>query len=72
MAQKISLDGIEYDLDQLSTGAREQLASLQYVTGQLQEATNMQALLTKAKNAYVAELKAEMVQARTGFLFDDD
>lgn len=72
MSQKITLDGVEYDLDAMSDAARGQLASLQYVTEQMQEAINMQALLTKAKNAYVAELKAEMVQSRAGFLFDDD
>ena len=40
------------------------------------ELTNQQALLTKAKNAYIADLKMEIVQGRTGVdlgaLFSDD
>jgi len=31
----------------------------------------MQALLTKARNAYIADLKLEMVQGRSGMRFSD-
>jgi hypothetical protein len=43
---------------------------------QVQALSNQQALLTKAKNAYIADLKSEIVQGRTGVdlgaLFSDD
>jgi len=43
---------------------------------QVQALSNQKALLTKAKNAYIANLKSEIVQGRTGVdlgaLFSDD
>ena len=76
MSQKISLDDTEYDLASLSDEGRKVLVAYQHATESLQDAINMQALLTRAKNSYVAELKSEMVKGKTGVdlgaLFDDD
>ena len=58
-----------------SEEGRRTLALYQYATTQLQEAENRMALLTKARNAYIADLKNEIIEGRTGVdlgaLFDD-
>lgn len=72
MAQKIKLDDKEYDLEGISDTAKDQLASLQFATQRIQELTNMQALLQRAKNSYVDSIKQEMIADKAGFLFGDD
>jgi hypothetical protein len=72
MAQKIKLEDKEYDVDSLSEGARAKLASLQFTTQKIQELTNMQALLQRAKNSYIETLKREMLSSKAGFLLQDD
>ncbi|EDM69398.1 hypothetical protein RAZWK3B_11687 [Roseobacter sp. AzwK-3b] len=45
------------------------------MTSQLQEAQNLHAVLTKARHAYIADLKNEIVKGKSGVdlsaLFDD-
>ena len=72
MTQKLKLDDKEYDINELSEGARAQLTSLQFVDEKLMELKNMQALLQRAKNSYVEGLKKEMISGKAGFLFGDD
>ncbi|TCP61076.1 hypothetical protein EV663_10622 [Rhodovulum bhavnagarense] len=62
----LRLDGKDYDLSTLSAQGREALAAYQHATAQMQHAQKMQALLIRAKNAYVEDLKAEIVQGKTG------
>jgi len=72
MSKKIKLDGEEYLLEDLSDQAQAALKSLQFVTTRVQELTNMQALLQRAKNSYVDSLKKEMLSSKGGFLLGDD
>ena len=72
MTQKLKLDDKEYDISDLSEGARAQLTSLHFVDEKLMELKNMQALLQRAKNSYVEGLKKEMISGKAGFLFGDD
>lgn len=72
MAQKIKLEDKEYDVDSLSEAARAKLASLQFTTEKIQELTNMQALLQRAKNSYIETLKREMLSSKAGILLQDD
>ena len=72
MGQKIKLDDNDYDVENLSDKARATLASLQFATTRMQELTNMQALLQRAKNSYMESLKKEMLSSKSGFLFNDD
>ena len=72
MAKKIKLDGKEYETENLSETAKSQLASLQFVTQRLQELTNMQAILQRAKNSYIDSLKQEMIADKAWFLLGDD
>lgn len=76
MSQRFRIDGVEYDTESLSQEGRDLLARLTFTRLTLQELSNQQALLTKAKNAYIADLKSEIIQGRTGVdlgaLFSDD
>ena len=72
MGQKVKLDDKEYDVESLSDQARATLVSLNFTTARIQELSNMQALLQRAKNSYVDSLKREMLSNKSGFLFGDD
>ena len=76
MSQRFRIDGVEYATDVLSQEGRDLVARLTFARLTLQELNNQQALLTKAKNAYIADLKSEIVQGRTGVdlgeMFSDD
>ena len=75
MAKTLRLGEKDYDVSVLSEEGRRTLALYQHATKQLQEAENRMALLTKARNAYIADLKTEIIEGRTGVdlgaLFDD-
>lgn len=75
MAGTLRLDGKEYDVSLLSEQGRQHLIAYQHASRQIAETENMMALLTKARNAYIADLKNEMIQGKTGIdlgsLFDD-
>ena len=76
MSQRFRIDGVEYDTAGLSQEGRDIVARLTFARQAHQELSNRFALLTKAKNAYIADLKMEIVQGRTGVdlgaLFSDD
>ena len=75
MAKALRAGEKDYDVSVLSEEGRRTLALYQHATTQLQEAENRMALLTKARNAYIADLKNEIIEGRTGVdlgaLFDD-
>ena len=66
MSQKINIDGVEYDFESLSPEAKAILEKLQHTDTQIQDNKNLSALLTRAKNSYVHELKREMIEGRSG------
>ena len=66
MKQRLRLDGVDHDVDLLSAEARQILERLRFVEQRLQELHNQQAMLTKAKNAYIADLKGELPQPSSG------
>lgn len=76
MTKRLRIEDVEYDIEQLSQEGRDLCERLNFTQFTLQELNNMLALLTKAKNAYIADLKTEIVKARTGVdlgaLFSDD
>ena len=76
MSQGFRIDGVEYGTEGLSKEGMELLEQLKFTRYMLNELNNQQALLTKAKNGYIADLKTEIVQGRTGVdlsdLFSDD
>jgi hypothetical protein len=62
----LRLEGVDYDLSKASDEARALVARLQSLGNLIEEKSNLRALLTKAKNAYIAELKAEIIKNKTG------
>ena len=69
---KIQIDGVEYDSENFSEQAKKLISQIQKITARIQEAQNMSAILTKAKKAYIADLKTEMLSAKAGLLFDNE
>lgn len=69
---RIKLDDSEYDLSELSETANRLVIELRNLDAELQNKINMQAILNKAKNAYVADLKSEMITQKSGFDFLED
>ena len=57
---KITVDGIEYNTEDLSDNGKAQLASLQFLEVQLNKLKSEIAVYQTAKNAYVTALKVEL------------
>lgn len=74
--QILRLDGEDYDLSKASDEAKAIVARLQHLDRLFEEKSNLMALLTKAKNAYIADLKTEIIKEKTGVdlssLFDEE
>ena len=76
MTKRFRIESVEYDIEQLSQQGRDLCEHLNFTLSSLQELNNMLAVLSKAKNAYISDLKTEIVRGRTGVdlgaLFSDD
>lgn len=59
-AKKITIDDVEYSLDELSDNAMAQLTSIQFVDAQLQQLNNEWAVSDTARIGYTNALKAEL------------
>tara|TARA_B100000965_G_scaffold356230_1_gene334062 strand:+ start:504 stop:689 length:186 start_codon:yes stop_codon:yes gene_type:complete len=57
---KVTIDGKEYDSDNLSDNAKAQLNSLNYIKTELQKLENHAAILRTAQAAYSNALKSEL------------
>lgn len=57
---KITVDGIEYNTEELSDNGKAQLASLQFLEVQMNKLQSEIAVYQTARNSYVAALKAEL------------
>ena len=72
----LRFDGVDYDLSQASDEAKALVVKVKNVDRLVEEKTNLMALLTKAKNAYIADLKTEIIKNKTGVdlstLFDEE
>lgn len=60
--QKITIDDVEYNLDDLSDKAKEQLANIQFVNAQLQQLNNELAVSDTARIGYTNALKSELAK----------
>lgn len=69
---KIQLDGVDFEVEELTVDAKRLLGQIQSITTRIQETQNMSAILTKAKRAYIADLKNEMLSSKAGLFFDDE
>ena len=71
MAQKIKIDNYEYDIDNLSATAQKVVEQLRGLDQVINEKNNISALLVRAKKAYIADLKSEMLSRKAGFDFSE-
>ncbi len=69
MTRSFQMDGVEYDAEILTPVGKDLLDRLTFVQSRLQELNNQHATLTRAKNAYIDDLKAEVVQKKSGVDF---
>jgi hypothetical protein len=60
MTGDITIDGVAYDTKDLSQGARDVLASLQFVNEQILQKNNELQIADTARMAYAAALKREL------------
>lgn len=65
-AKKITIDDVEYNLDDLSDDAKAQLLNLQFVDAQLQQLNNEWAVSDTARIGYTNALKAEIAKMDAG------
>ena len=71
MSEVFNLDGKEYSTELLTDSAKALVASLKSVDSNINEKKNLLAIFTKAKNAYIADLKSEMLSTKAGFDFSN-
>ena len=71
MTQRFKIDGIEYETSDLSEGSKALVLHMSHVQLRLKEISNNMALLAKAKNGYIEDMKTEIIQKRTGVDFSD-
>ena len=60
--QKITIDEVEYNLNDLSDNAKAQLANVQFVDAQIQQLKNEWAVADTARMGYTNALKAELAK----------
>ena len=64
--KKITIDEVEYKLDDLSDNAKAQLANIQFVDTQLLQLNNELAVSDTARIGYTNALKAELAKIEVG------
>ena len=57
---KITVDGIEYNTEDLTDNGKAQFASLQFLEAQMAKIKSEIAVYQTARNSYIAALKAEL------------
>jgi len=57
---KLTVDGIDYNTEDLTDNGKAQLASLQFLEAQMNKLKNEIAVYNTARATYVAALKAEL------------
>ena len=66
MSEKtITIDGVDYQLENLSENAKAQLTNIQFVDAQLQQLSNEWAVADTARIGYTNALKAELTKQET-------
>lgn len=61
---KVNIDGVEYNLDELTQEAREQLTNIQFVDAQIQQLNNEWAVADTARIGYTRALNTELAKLK--------
>lgn len=67
----IDLDEQDIALSDLQDDQRFFVDKYNFTVMQLKELNNMLAILQRAKNSYITEIKKEMISKKAGFIFED-
>jgi cell division protein ZapA (FtsZ GTPase activity inhibitor) len=60
----VNIDGVEYNLDELTQEAREQLTNIQFVDAQIQQLNNEWAVADTARIGYTRALNTELAKLK--------
>ena len=71
MSEYFTVDGKKFRLSDLAETGKLNLKNLLFTNDKLLELKNNLAIATKARNSYIADLKTEVVQNRTGINIAD-
>ena len=61
---KVTIDGFDYNTEDLSDTGKAELESLQFLESKMSELRNKIQMLNIAKNAYLRELKNELEEIK--------
>jgi hypothetical protein len=61
---KVTIDGIEYNTEDLTDNGKAQLASLQFLEVQMRKIKSEISVYQTARNSYVAALKSELEKSK--------
>ena len=62
-ADLITVDGVEYNINEMSDAAKAQLSNIQFVGDQIQQLQNEWAISDTARLGYQAALKGELLKS---------
>lgn len=75
-SEKLTIDGCVYEIDNISDEGKKLIELIQSTKIRLLDAGSLIAVLTRAKNAYIEDLKTEVIENKSGVdlgaLFMDD
>jgi len=60
-----------YDIDQLSEKGTQYLSSLEFSDARIKELKNFSAILLRAKNSYIKELRGEVLASKSGLIIEE-
>jgi hypothetical protein len=64
VVEKITIDGVDYPMENLSDAAKAQLANIQFVDAQIQQLNNEWAVADTARLGYTRALKTELAKGK--------
>ena len=68
MNNRIRIENKEYDVEMLSEESRKLISQITLAQQSVLERNNLIKVLNKAKNAYIDELKAEVIKEKTAWI----
>jgi len=69
MSETFTLDGERYLVSELSNNGQKLVAELTRIEATIKEKSNLMIVFGKAKQAYMSELKSEILSNKAGFDF---
>ena len=64
--EKINIENVEYETSGLSDDGIKILINLTHAELKMREMVNNKALMVKARNAYISEIKKEIIKSKSG------